>query len=144
MGVCNVSWWKIGRNWIIVKITQILPPGRIKNALLRHIGVRIGKRVFISPDVIIDPIRPELIQIDSNVLIGWGARLFTHMITEWNGKEKCNAAHIHIKKNAFVGGYTTIRPGVTVGEGAFVGSDSLVIHDVGDGEKVFGIPARVR
>ena len=121
-----------------------MPPGRLKTALLRHIGVRIGKNTFISPDVIIDPVRPDLITIEDDVVIGWGARLFAHMITGVSGHTTFwEVAPIHIYHSAFIGGFTTIRPGVSVGHDAIIGSDSLVIDNVPPRTKAYGIPAKI-
>ena len=130
---------ELTRNWITVKISQLLPPSKEKNELLRGIGVKIGKDVFISPDVLIDPLYPWMITIEDGVFIGWGARIFSHMITP----EGLTAERVFIGKNAFIGGFTTVRPGVVIGEGAYIGSDSLVTKDVPNGVKAYGIPARV-
>ena len=143
MKECSVSWGRIGRNWIIVKIAQFLPPGDLKTALLRHIGVHIGKNTFIAPDVVIDPVRPDMIVIEDNVFIGWGARLFTHVLEPGENGHRCTVGPIHIYEGAFVGGYTTIRPNVSIGQHAFIGSDSLVIDNVPPRAKAYGVPARL-
>lgn len=128
------------RNWITVKICQMLPPSEEKNELLRSIGVKIGKNVFISPDVVIDPLCPEMIRIEDDVFIGWGARLFTHIITP----EGMTKGIIVIGKGAFIGGFTTIRPYVIIGDGAYIGSDSLVTKSIPNGSKAYGIPAKIK
>ena len=130
---------KLTRNWITVKVSQLLIPSEEKNELLRGIGVKIGKDVFISPDVLIDPVAPEMITIEDGVFIGWGARIFSHIITP-EGMTRCRVV---VGKDAFIGGYTTIRPCVVVGDGAYIGSDSLVTKDIPNGAKAYGIPAKV-
>lgn len=151
MGYWEVRKWKfhpilekedrkrLTRNWITVKISQLLPPSEEKNELLRSIGVKIGKDVFISPDVILDPLYPWMITIDDGAFLGWGARIFAHIITP----EGITAERVYIGKNAFIGGFTTVRPGVVVGDGAYIGSDSLVTKDIPNGAKAYGIPAKV-
>lgn len=48
-------------------------------------------------------------------------------------------------KKVFVGMGSTVMSGVKkMGDGSFVGAGSLVIKDVGEGNKVFGSPAKVR
>jgi len=47
-----------------------------------------------------------------------------------------------IGDDAFVGSYSIILPGVTVGEGAVIGPHSLVTHDVKPWTVVMGSPAR--
>lgn len=130
---------RIGFNWLVVNICKFLPPGRLKNSLYRMIGVKVHNNVWISPEVIIDPVYPELITIQKDVFIGWGARIFTHMITP---DRKIVKKKVLIRRGAFIGGFATIRPGVTIGRNAVVGSDSLVIEDVQDNQKVVGIPAK--
>lgn len=43
---------------------------------------------------------------------------------------------------AFVGSDTMLRAPVEIGEGAYTGAGSVVTHDVGPGERVAGVPAR--
>lgn len=50
---------------------------------------------------------------------------------------------VHICKNVWIGDKVTILPGVTVGEGAIVGSNSVVTADVPAFSIVAGCPARV-
>lgn len=102
------------------------------------IGVKIGKNVVIAPYVQIDPFFPELITIDDNVIIGWGASIFTHEFTQ----DKIRKGKVHIKKRAVIGGYSLIRSGVTIGEKAVVAAKSFVNKDVQDHESVGGIPAK--
>ena len=48
-----------------------------------------------------------------------------------------------IKKGAKVGANSTILPGLTIGENAFVGAGSVVTKDVPDGAVVVGNPAKI-
>lgn len=48
-----------------------------------------------------------------------------------------------LKRGAIVGGNTTLAPGVVIGERAFVGAGSVVLHDVPARMVVVGNPARV-
>src|SRR3989338_8713230 len=77
--------WSILRNpfrmlWssFIVEVCRKLPPCEFKNNLYRMIGVKIGKDVCISPDVILDWLFPELITIDDGVLVGGDMIIATH------------------------------------------------------------------
>lgn len=50
----------------------------------------------------------------------------------------------YVKRGAKIGGGALLLPGVKVGEGATVGAGAVVTHDVRDGDKVMGIPARTK
>jgi galactoside O-acetyltransferase len=49
---------------------------------------------------------------------------------------------VHIKKHAIVGANTVVLPGVTIGEGAAIGANSLVTKDCEPWKVYFGSPAR--
>jgi len=50
---------------------------------------------------------------------------------------------IYLGRHVIIGTSSVILPGVRLGDGAAVGALSLVRRDVGEGEVVFGVPARV-
>lgn len=126
-------------NGFICHICQILPSMRIKNALYRLIGVKLGKHVVIAAYVIIDPYFPEIITIEDNVIIGVGASILTHEYSQ-QGLRK---GPVHIKHHALIGGMSMIRSGVTIGEHAVVAAHSLVNKDVDDYTTVGGVPAKI-
>jgi galactoside O-acetyltransferase len=53
-----------------------------------------------------------------------------------------NRSFIHIKKHAIIGANTVILPGVTIGEGASIGANSLVTKDCEPWKVYFGSPAK--
>lgn len=124
-------------NTIICHICKVLPL-KIKNALYRMIGVSIGENVVIAPYVQIDPFYPEMITLEDNVIIGWGASLFTHEFTQ----DRIRKGKVVIKKRALIGGFSIVRSGVTVGEHAIVAAGSFVNRDIKDYESVGGNPLK--
>ena len=74
--------------------------------------------------------------LEDGVMIGPHVTLLTV-----NQIIKCKP--VTIKKEAWIGANVTILPGVTVGEGAVVGSASVVTKDVAAHTVVAGNPAKV-
>lgn len=58
------------------------------------------------------------------------------------GQEVGKKNHIWIKEGSRIGSSAMLLPGVTIGENALVAACSLVSHDVADGVRVMGIPAK--
>lgn len=50
----------------------------------------------------------------------------------------------YVEEGAFIGGNAALLPGVRIGAGATVGAGSVVTHDVDAGDRVMGVPARVK
>jgi acetyltransferase-like isoleucine patch superfamily enzyme len=49
----------------------------------------------------------------------------------------------YVRRGASIGSGATILCGVTIGEEAMIGAGAVVTRDVGPGETVVGVPARV-
>lgn len=130
---------RMAGRYLMVSLAHHIPISPIKVWLLRRVGARIGRDVFISPGVVFDPLFPELITIEDGALLGLGCRLITHEYTATSFR----LGRIHIGKGAVIGGWAMVRSGVTVGAGATVGACSFVNKDVPDGETVAGVPARL-
>ncbi|MFH1848928.1 MAG: acyltransferase [archaeon] len=123
-------------------VFQILgktPPCRIKNAVYRMFGVKIGKEVAIAYNVFLDPLFPELITIDDGVMIGSDVEIATHeFVPRWFAMGR-----VRIGKNCMVAAYNIISPGVTMGAGSFTGLYSFVKADIPEKEFWAGIPAKL-
>ena len=92
----------------------------------------------------------EKITIGNNVLIGVGAQIRDtdnhslnpqDRLTGLDWKNKKNAP-IVIKDNVFIGAYSFILKGVTIGENSIVGAASIVTKDIPANEIWAGNPAR--
>lgn len=108
-------------------------------------GARIGPRCKISSHTFIC----EGVTLEEGVFIGHGV-MFTNdrhpravdesgalVGSEWRLEPTL------VKTRASIGSGSVILPAVTIGEGAVVGSGSVVTRDVPEGALVYGNPARV-
>lgn len=116
---------------------------RAKNRILRRFTkMKIGKDVCISQWTQIDPLFPDLIEFEEGSGVGVGCQLLTHNFMDKDPLTIC-IGPIKIEKGARIGAFSTILPGVTVGEGAIVGTGSLVADDIPPHTIAYGVPARV-
>lgn len=110
----------------------------------RHIGVTIGKNCFISTREWSN--EPYLIKIGDNVQITRCVSIHTH-----GGGHSIRSEHpnfdvfgkVVIEDWAYIGAYSHIMPGVTIGEGALVAAGSIVTKSVPSHTVVGGNPARI-
>lgn len=111
--------------------------------LARHLGVSIGKNCLISTRNW--PSEGYLITIGNNVQITPYVSIHTH-----GGAQAIRHLHpdfdvfgkVVIEDWAYIGAYSQIMPGVTVGEGALVAAGSIVTKSVAPHTVVGGNPAR--
>ena len=125
-------------NFLVMQGCKIIPSVRIKHFVYTYVlGMNVGKNVgFAIIDV--DPFLPELITIEDNATIGWGARLLSHEYTQ----KSVRVGRINIGKCALVGAFSTVRSGVTIGENSIVAMNSLVNKDIPPNELWGGVPAK--
>jgi maltose O-acetyltransferase len=122
----EASPWKLFKKGIVLALTRYMHSGRLKNALLRSIGMKIGQHVFIAATVQLDIQFPELITIEDGAILGMHSHISTHEVTHTH----IRLGKVHIGKNALVGGQATVRSGVTIGENGVVAMRAFVTHDV--------------
>ena len=109
----------------------------------RHIGVNIGKNCLI--DTRNWSSEPYLITIGDNCQITHCVSIYTH-----GGGQAMRAidpnfdvfGKVVIEDWAYIGAYSQIMPGVTIGEGALVAAGSVVTKSVAPHTVVGGNPAR--
>lgn len=131
----KASKLKTTRNILVISLSKLMPL-KLKNKLLRAIGVKIGQDVAIGLSAQLDIFYPEKISIREGSIIGYGATILTHEATT----ERFSKGNVVIGKNVLIGANTTVLPGVKIGDGASVSANSLVNRDVEPGEKVEGVP----
>lgn len=123
---------------LFIRMLQLLArvsPGAmtLRVWLNRWRGVRLGKRVWIGYDSIIETSYPDLVEIQDDVTISIRATIIAHF-RESRG--------VIIEKGAFIGPGAIIMPNVKVGEGAVVTAGSVVTSSVAPMTMVQGNPAK--
>jgi acetyltransferase-like isoleucine patch superfamily enzyme len=114
--------------------------------------IKIGKRTHIAPFCVI--LGQGGVEIGSFVGISPGAKIMS--LSDWpgNGKRICGPmvpmsqrglkeGKITIKNEVNIGSNSVIMPGVTIGEGAVIGANTIISADVEPWTIVLGIPPRV-
>lgn len=109
----------------------------------RHLGVKIGKNCLI--DTRYFSAEPYLITIGDNVQLTHCVSIHTH-----GGGQAIRQQHpdfdifgkVVIEDWAYIGAFSQIMPGVTIGEGALVAAGSVVTKSVAPHTVVGGNPAR--
>lgn len=118
-------------NWL----AGMAPPSKLRVALQRARGVKIGRHVYLGFGVYIDHICPDLVTIEDHATIGHRVMIFTHRNPGWSTEIKENyfppfVAPTTIKRGAWVTTGSIVLAGVTIGEVSVVGAGSVVKGDV--------------
>ena len=158
----NVSLWRVIKqffgnilrkflaNMMDWAILEPINPRMFRPFILRRLGCKVGKGVFIGDHVVVDMNHADMITIDDYAHITGGCRLLCHQrdLSDYHVGDNAAVAgyklgHIHIGKGCMIGMTTMIMPGVTIGEGAIVGAGSLVTKDIPAWTVATGRPAKV-
>ncbi len=105
----------------------------------------IGKNTGISNSIII---AKEKIQIEDNVLIGAGCKIYDNDFHSMCYEERINGtdnplvAPIFIRRGSFIGAHSIILKGVEIGEESVVGAGSVVTRNIPSNELWAGNPAK--
>ena len=109
-------------------------------------NLRLQKNVYINFNCTI--LDTCLVTIGSRTIIASNVSLYTatHPLDPWlrNGTRGPELGkEIHIGEDCFIGGNTTVLPGVKIGRGCTIGAGSVVTKDVPDMCVAAGNPARI-
>ena len=131
-------------------ILEPFNPRKNRPRILRKLGCKVGKDVFVGDYVRVDLSHADMITIDDHAHIASGTRLLCHQRNMGDycvGDDYAKLGYIikpiHLCKGSLVGMDSFIMPGVTIGEGAIVGAGSLVTKDVPAWTVATGRPAKV-
>lgn len=124
------------------KLAEIVLPRKM---YARFLGVKIGKNCMVARGVSW-PTEPYLVTIGNNVQITHCVSIHTHGGGN-SVRRLCPKFDVFgkvvIKDWAYIGAYSQIMPGVTIGEGALVAAGSIVTKSVAPNMVVGGNPAKV-
>ena len=104
----------------------------------------MGERFFANFNlVVLDEAR---VTIGDDCFIGPNVSIYTAChstdVEERNSRREW-ARPVTIGDNVWIGGGTTILPGVTIGHNVTIGAGSVVVHDIPDNSVAVGNPCRV-
>ena len=104
--------------------------------------VKVGRNTWIGPGCILDGSGHSL-EIGDWCSISAGAQIYTHHTVKRSislGVEPIEYASTRIGHGVYIGPNAIIQMGVTIGDRAIVGANSLVNRDIPAQSKAFGSP----
>jgi serine O-acetyltransferase len=123
--------WNMGFKWLARLTSHV---GRWLTGIEIHPGARIGRRFFIDHGMGV--VIGETAEIGDDCTLYHGVTLGG---TTWNKGKR----HPTLGNGVVVGAGAKILGPVTVGDGAKIGSNAVVVRDVPQGATAIGIPARI-
>ena len=127
------------RNYLVIVLVRVAPSLRLKNWLLRRIGVTVGTGVSWGLESTPDVFWPERITVRDHAIIGYDATILCHEFLQ----DEYRLGDVVVGERAMIGAGAIILPGVEIGEGAQVAANSLVTEDVPPNVTVAGVPAEI-
>jgi acetyltransferase-like isoleucine patch superfamily enzyme len=122
----------------------------VRPALLRMMGCKVGRRVSIGDDVLVDRSYAHLITIEDGATLASRCILLVHQrdlseyrVGMWIRDCRNLAEPIRIGRGVHVGMGCIVCPGVDVGDGTVIGAGAVVTKDVPPYTVAAGVPARV-
>ncbi|WP_276271378.1 acyltransferase [Haloarcula litorea] len=124
-------------NYAVILLCRISPSLRLKNWLLRRLGMTVETGVAWGLEATPDVFWPELITVREDAIVGYSATLLCHefLQTEYRTGE------VVVGERAMIGAGAVVLPGVEIGADAQVAANSLVTTDVPPETTVAGVPA---
>jgi acetyltransferase-like isoleucine patch superfamily enzyme len=107
-------------------------------------AVSVGRNTWIGPFTILDG--SGGLTIGDNCSISAGVQIYSHDTVAWatsSGTADYAYAPTTIGSRCYLGPNTVVAKGVSIGDGAVIGANSLVLGDIPAGAKAYGSPARV-
>lgn len=122
------------KNRVLQEIARICPGARsLRPTLHRWRGVKLGSRVWVGYDCVLETSRPHLISIGNDSILSVRVLLIAHFR---------GTVGIQIEEDVFVGPGAIILPGVTLGRGCVITAGSVVSASIPPMMLAQGNPAR--
>jgi serine O-acetyltransferase len=123
--------WRAGFRWAGRWLSHV---GRFLTGIEIHPGATIGRRVFIDHGMGV--VIGETAEVGDDCTLYHGVTLGG---TTWNKGKR----HPTLKSGVVIGAGAKVLGPITVGEGAKIGSNAVVVKDVPAGATAVGIPAKI-
>ena len=123
--------WRMGLRWLGRLSSHV---ARFLTGIEIHPGATIGRRVFIDHGMGV--VIGETAEIGDDCTLYHGVTLGG---TSWNKGKR----HPTLADGVVVGAGAKILGPITIGRGAKIGSNAVVVKDVPEGATAVGIPARI-
>ena len=100
------------------------------------------KRGFVGAGCIFDTMYPQNIHIGKSVHITANVTILTHYLDTSKDGIHWRSGHVYIGDGTFIGTETIISKDVRIGNDVIIGAGSVVTKDIPDNEIWAGTPAR--
>lgn len=124
--------WEHGFKWLGRFISHL---GRMLTGIEIHPGAQLGERVFFD--------HAMGVVVGETAVIGDGCTIYQGVTLGGTSLYKGEKRHPTLGKNVVVSAGAQVLGGFTVGDGAKIGSNAVVIKPVPAGCTAVGIPARI-
>ncbi|HQR21813.1 MAG TPA: serine O-acetyltransferase [Burkholderiaceae bacterium] len=125
-------FWKRGFRWLARFVSHV---SRWLTGIEIHPGARVGRHVFIDHGM--------GIVIGETAEIGDGTTIYQGVTLGGTSLTRGSKRHPTLGRNVIVGAGAKVLGGFTVGDGARIGSNAVVVKEVPPGATAVGNPARI-
>jgi acetyltransferase-like isoleucine patch superfamily enzyme len=119
---------------LLQKLANITPSDRVRTALYRASGLKIGRDVFIGEGVLFDKLHPEYIEIGDRTAIGARTIITAHQIiptpTILRKPYPEEYKRTVIENDVWIMPGVIITPGVTIGHHSVLATGAVIHKDV--------------